>query len=110
MGVDTKSIITDDRLKEVDMGDYNNHPVDDFPYDIYDINNGHEYGGETYPDVNIRLISFIEDRNINDKTTDKIIVFHALPIREMKRLLGGNYEKVRLAELYYINEISKLLI
>ncbi len=91
------NIIIDNRLKEVQMGTYNGKNVSEFPYDIYDIQHGHTYEGENYDDVDNRIISFFDDIN---KNKNILIVSHALPIREMIRIITGIPEKIKTSNYF----------
>jgi len=95
-----KNIIFDDRLKEVYMGNFDERPVNEFKYNIYDLSHFSEYGGESYDDVNNRLNSFL---NEIDNSKINIIVSHALPLRQMNKILTGNEDKIKVSNYIIIN-------
>jgi broad specificity phosphatase PhoE len=96
LDINDENIVYDDRLKEVDMGEYNEKPVSNFPYDIYNIEYGREYGGEIENDVLKRMSSFIN--SVNYKKNNIIIVSHALPLLILSKYLGGSINKIKVSE------------
>lgn len=94
--INEESIVYDDRLKEVDMGEYDEKPVSDFPYDIYNVEYGREYGGEIESDILKRMTSFI--KSVNHKKNNIIVVSHALPLLILSKHLGGSTNKIKVSE------------
>jgi len=97
LGLNKNDIIFDNRLKEVDYGTYDEKLVDGLPYNIYDID---KFGGETYNDIHKRIISFMND-SFNVLETI-IIVSHAIPVREMHRILTGIDDKIRTGDYFIV--------
>ena len=93
--IDFSSVIIDDRLIEVQMGKYDEKPVSEFPWDVYNIYAAKTYGGEDYPDVEKRMLSMIDE--IKDIPI-VLLVSHALPIRVMRRMLTSIDDKIKVAE------------
>lgn len=96
------NIVYDDRLKEVDMGKYDERSVEEFKYNIYDLSHCLDYGGESIDDVNNRLISFINENLANKDENINIVVSHALPLRQMNKILTGSDEKIKVAKYIII--------
>jgi len=99
LGIDSSEIICDERIKEAQYGSYNEGPVPNLPYDVYDMDKFVEQGSESYADINKRLGEFYED--ISDGS-DVIVVSHALPIREMHKTLTGIQDKVKVGKYFII--------
>jgi broad specificity phosphatase PhoE len=101
LGIDLKNIVYDERLKEVNYGEYDEGPVNRLPYDVYDIDKFKEQGSETYEDVDKRVLDFMKEE-FNPMDTF-IVVSHALPIREMHKMMTGIDDKIKVAEYFTIH-------
>lgn len=100
LSINQKNIIYDERLKEVQYGEYDEGPVEKLPYDVYDIDKFKEQGSETYEDVDKRVSEFIKENFHPLDTT--IVVSHALPIREMHKMMTGINDKIKVAQYFTI--------
>lgn len=100
LGIDKTSIIYDERLKEAQYGSYNEGPVPNLPYDVYDMDKFVDQGSESYADIHKRLKSFMDE--IFNDTDDFIIVSHALPIREMHKMMTGIQDKVKVGKFFIV--------
>jgi broad specificity phosphatase PhoE len=101
-----ENIEYDERLKEVQYGSYDEGPVHNLPYDVYDIDKFKDQGSETYEDVDNRVRSFMKEK-FNDIDTI-LVVSHALPIREMHKMLTGIDDKIKVAKYFIIHHENKI--
>ena len=99
LGIDPSEIICDERIKEAQYGSYDEGPVPNLPYDVYDMDKFVEQGSESYVDINKRLNEFMKD--IFDDS-DIIVVSHALPIREMHKTLTGIQDKIKVGKFFIV--------
>ena len=99
LGIDKDSIILDERIKEAQYGSYDEGPVSNLPYDVYDMDKFVEQGSESYADINKRLENFMKERFDGSNV---IVVSHALPIREMHKSLTGIQDKVKVGKYFII--------
>lgn len=99
LGIDKNSIILDERIKEAQYGSYDEGPVPNLPYDVYDMDKFVEQGSESYADINKRLDEFMKDRFDGSNI---IVVSHALPIREMHKTLTGVQDKIKVGKFFII--------
>lgn len=99
LGIDPSEIICDERIKEAQYGSYDEGPVPNLPYDVYDMDKFVEQGSESYADINKRLDNFMKDKFDG---SDVIVVSHALPIREMHKTLTGIQDKVKVGKYFIV--------
>jgi len=99
LGIDKNLIIFDERLKEAQYGSYDEGPVSNLPYDVYDMDKFVKQGSESYADINKRLNEFMKDKFDG---SDIIVVSHALPIREMHKTLTGIQDKVKVGKFFIV--------
>lgn len=99
LGIDKNTIILDERIKEAQYGSYDEGPVPNLPYDVYDMDKFVEQGSESYADINKRLGEFMKDRFDG---SDILVVSHALPIREMHKVLTGIQDKVKVGKFFMV--------
>lgn len=100
IGLNPESIIFDERIKEVDYGSYNEGPVSNLPYDVYDIDKFKEQGGENYEDIHKRIDSFMNE--VFNDTDTFIVVSHALTIREIHKKLTGVQDKIKVGKFFIV--------
>jgi probable phosphoglycerate mutase len=100
LDINPNNIIYDERLKEIQYGSYDEGPVNRLPYNVYDIDKFKEQGSETYEDVDNRVSEFMKDEFNELDTT--IVVSHALPIREMHKILTGITDKIKVANYFIV--------
>jgi len=100
LDINPKSIIYDERLKEVQYGSYDEGSVTNLPYDVYDIDKFKDQGSETYEDVDNRVKSFMKEKF--NKMNTILVVSHALPIREMHKMLTGITDKIKVANYFIV--------
>ena len=99
LGIDSAEIICDERIKEAQYGSYNEGPVPNLPYNVYDMDKFVEQGSESYADINKRLGEFMKDKFDGSNV---IVVSHALPIREMHKTLTGIQDKVKVGKYFIV--------
>jgi probable phosphoglycerate mutase len=100
LGIDSNLVKLDERLKEAQYGSYNEGPVSNLPYDVYDMDKFVGQGSESYADIDYRLVEFMKN-TLNDEDVF-IIVSHALPIREMHKMLTGIQDKIKVGKFFVI--------
>jgi len=104
--IDFDKVIYDERLKEAQYGTYDEGPVSNLPYDVYDMDNFQDHGSETYFDIESRIRSFLRDTNpcMPPQHYTHLIVSHALPIRVMHKMLTEINDKVKVAKYFIVNQ------
>lgn len=106
LGLDFNSVIYDLRLKEAQYGDYDEGPVSNLPFDVYDMDKFKDHGSETYLDIEGRIRSFLRDSSslLDWQSYTHLIVSHALPIRVMHKMITGIDDKVKVAKYFIVKK------